>query len=512
MRTSIYLLISLLSFALIHCKLNLNNPGDPRSSDYFLAGILNELFAPQCRVWTKSYGSGINLTMIYDLGVLPNGDLVVIGTTNEPLTGGTETKIATNTPFSGSVGVDLNLYIVRISVKTGVPVWIDYLGKPDNSDSARPTIKISQAGEILVGAGALPTELSNSISPMAGNSTSFLLAKYDQEGKRIWHTYLDSIDLTWPYAFAVDTQNYIHLFLKLNGGNNHSPISEFPSPTNSPSGETAYTDIIYGLLSSEGKPISQQYLQATGSEEVTVAIRIGDSVYFGGASQNSLSTSNAGLHPSPGNQRNFIAKTKVNASHMQETEWSTYVGSSSSLDMRLRRLLEVNGAPFTIGFANDSFGSPAEPILNSGLRNLLYQSFTTKGDSLWHSYIGHSTSSAIEGLVMTGVNPSNSETIYATTIGQQTGEKFLVSNTSIEANQPNGSPFPITNLRINRNTGKFERIFYEPNKTYPVLYYKSNVVQACTGIMAIAYQEIPEFNVSTRGYFTIKTEKTSNLP
>ncbi|TGN08702.1 hypothetical protein [Leptospira ilyithenensis] len=503
-------LLFLQIFGLAGCKINLNNQGDPLSSSFFQAGLMNEFLTPHCRIWANNFGTGRYLTMLNDLAALPNGDIIATGITNEPLTSGNDLLKETKTPFTGVAGTDMNIFIVKISSRTGAAAWVDYLGKPQNSDSAKSTVKISASGEIFIGGIAVQNSLPDSISPMAGNPYSFLLAKYSQDGTRQWLTYLDSTDLTWPYAFEVDTKNYIHLFLGLNGTNNHSPLSEFPSPTNTHSGETNYSDIIYALLSTIGTPISQQYIQGLGSEEAVSAIRNGDSVFLGGTAQNLLSTPNVTTHPSPGNKKNFLAKVRVNSNLRQEPEWATYSGSASSIETRLRKILNVKGNILSLGHASDSFGTPAETSQTSGLRNLAYESFDTQGNSLWHSYFGHATTGVIEGSVATLMYPTNSESLYSTTIGLPNGEKFLVSS-SIEVNQPSGA-YPLTTLRINANTGKFERILYELNKPYPVLYYKNQMIQTCIGAIAIAYQEIPSFGNDGRGYFTIKTIKASDLP
>ncbi|BDA77539.1 hypothetical protein LPTSP3_g04690 [Leptospira kobayashii] len=471
---------------------------------------MNEFLTPHCRNWANNFGTGRYLTMLNDLATLPNGDIIATGITNEPLTSGNDLIKETKTPFTGVAGIDSNIFIVRISSRTGAAAWIDYLGKPQSSDSARPTIKVSTSGEIVIGGVAVPSGLTNSISLMSGNPYSFLLAKYSQDGTRQWLTYLDSTDITWPFAFDVDTKNYIHLFLGLNGGNNHSPLTEFPSPTNAHSGETINPDILYALLSSNGEPISQQYIQGLGAEEAVSAVRSGDFVYLGGTAQNLLSTPNVTTHPFPGNKKNFLAKVKVNSNGQQEIQWVSYSGSVSSVESRVRKILDVKGNILSLGLASDSFGTPAEPSQTSGNRNLTYESFDAQGNSLWHSYFGHANADVIDGAVATIMYPTNSESIYSTTISQPGGERFLVSS-SIEANQPSGM-YPLATLKINANTGKFQRIFYEHNRPYPVLYYKNQVIQTCLGAIAVAYQEIPIFGNETRGYFSIKTIKTSDLP
>lgn len=327
---STLLIFSILFIELNNCKLSFNNSRDPFSKSYWETllweSYLNSLCTPNLKGSIR-LGSGSGQVYAYDLLKLKNGNLVIFGATGEAL--------QWNGSYTGknySYTAGTQFFVALINGKNFQIEWLDYLGVTAtsfNTGISNTTYLAEFANGDFVVKAYVNSE-QNSPTPISEkyNEDAMLFVRFNQNGNRIWQTYLDKSNETLDDAYSsivVDQKDNIHFFF---GTMSSSPDTigfvEFPSPEQISLGGSVM-ETGWAVVNVKGNPIRQKYIVSDTYN--TISIRSAVLGPFQNILLSGIATGNiAGFfgHPYPNNSvrrpftlnlsiENFLA---MNASYL----------------------------------------------------------------------------------------------------------------------------------------------------------------------------------------------------
>lgn len=164
------------------------------------------------RLWGTYYG---------DAGVDYGQDVANDANGNVYLTGYTlsNTNIATNGTYQSTIAGSFDAFIAKFDVN-GVRQWGTYYG--GNSVEAAYAITISNSGAIYISGDSFST---SGVASVGAHQTSYgggiddaFLARFDQNGQRVWSTYYGGLQHDISYTICTDANNNVIL-----GGHTESP-------------------------------------------------------------------------------------------------------------------------------------------------------------------------------------------------------------------------------------------------------------------------------------------------
>lgn len=466
-------------FILLSCKPDLNNPNDPTKEDFWTRTFLQSfLLGDSCgnfTAWERRYGSGSYATYGTDFLFLPNGDIVVVGATEDPILPGNSQGITGE--FQGTPGVSLNLFLLRLSRNNGDIVWIDYLGQLYSNLNFNPKLSQFANGDLAVSFISIGSGQSvpGLLSPRVANPNSIYVGRHSVDGIRKWYTYLDSPDVGNFLVTTVDPFDRIHLFLVNEGANGHTAFSELPTPQNVSLGSTSDTDILYAILSGEGEGVSQQYISSDSNDfPFNVSYKNGF-LYLAGTTAGSISGSS---HPAVGIEKPFIAKFNVASS---AREFLIYNGNPSTTYGDSRQLVVTDTSILQLVTTNSAWSSVVREPMQNDTEHYAFAQYDLNGSLQWVSFLGNSSFDI----------PSFEEP--PTLLDSRTGlwrNRSRIPNTfvrytsgsSVATGEGNGA-YQIADVYIRPNTGLFESIRYTSNLTSPEARRTDQMKELCTGKM-----------------------------
>lgn len=401
-------LIMLLHISSNDCKLNLNNPSDPRSKSYFETLLtnffLNSICDPRVRGSVK-LGSGTYSVYPYSMILLKNGNLAVSAGVFEDVTWNGRVGGIQNS-YSGTIGTTMNLIVFIVNGKTFQIEWLDYLGPTSSTSQEVNFVPIAEMsnGDIIVYTNVNGIAQGTPLSPKA-NTDAFFVARYTQKGNRIWHTYLDqpvnSFRLN-QFAMVVDTNDFIHLFFVHNTQVANSPDTtgfiEFPAAkVATTSTNVSQSEIGWAILNSNGTPSTQTYLPSVDSIEIATAeLGPNQNIYLGGNGLDNFV--GFSTHPLPSYRRPMLANLSIPNHSVQSVN---FLGNSetSSNNGDINEIVKGNDGIFASGNVDGNFGNPIHPyqFFNSGNpRNHIYLKFDWNGNLIWNQFVGSTKTNVLE--------------------------------------------------------------------------------------------------------------------
>lgn len=456
------------------CKMPaLNQAGDPLSVSFFQTVLFRDLIKPGPEVycdtstkWRKTLGeTGTN--SVYVTTILPTltHDIIIAGVTRKNLGTGK------NFDFTGTEGTTFNWFIAKLSGGDGSIAWVDYFGETLNSIVASTDLNVlPKLNHYANGEFAITWSAKQGIPGALnafGLNFSFGIARYDDNGSRKWHTYLNlSSNGDEKFTSAIDSQDNVHFFANVTSSGG---FENFPTPTNSASGGI---DIIYGLVSEAGTFKSQKYIGSNGSDKFTDAIRLGDSVYLGGETDNNITGTTD--HPSIGFSKAYIAKLESNLT----VSSILYRGSNANFNTKFRKFTTDKVNLYYIGTSEDSFGNPTSSFQGSS-KNFFYESITKDLSPVWLTFLGSTGFSVVDGLRTSLLALESGKNLYSNLLGGSSFQRYSGID-SVSTGDGTGV-FQKTLVKLNSKTGRYETVAYSSNFTSPKIGTITNTREICKG-------------------------------
>ncbi|EMY61891.1 putative lipoprotein [Leptospira terpstrae serovar Hualin str. LT 11-33 = ATCC 700639] len=383
------LFLAILFLIAFSCKLNLNNPNDPATNDFWLRNLIQSaLLNNSCSnfsQWNRRYGTGNYSTFGTDFQFLPNGDIVIVGITEDPINSGELQGITGS--FAGTPGLTKNFFIMRVARNNGDIQWIDYLGEVYSSLNFKPRLHLYSNGDLAVSFIAMGSGqfIPSNISPKADAGMSVYLGRHRGDGSRVWYTYLDSIDLGIYLVTTVDNLDRFHFFITLDGGNGHTPLLELPSIENSSLGSESDTDILYGNIDQNGIGIFQKYISSSGNDFPFNVSYSNGYVYLAGTTDGSVEGT---THPSLGTQLPYITKFNT-ISGVREI--FVYNGYTSATYGDSRQIAVSNTSILQLLTTNISWSTVVKEPIQSDTQHYAFAQYNLNGGLQWISFLGSSS-------------------------------------------------------------------------------------------------------------------------
>ncbi|TGL42487.1 hypothetical protein [Leptospira perdikensis] len=461
------------------CKLNLNNPNDPTSQDFFLTNLIRAyLLSDPCinfQSWKKTYGSGTYKTTGSDLFVLSNGDYLISGVTQEYLVPGSATGVTNN--FVGSSGITLNTFLMRVSQTNGAILWVDYLGEAVGETTYKPKLRKYSNGDISVALIVTGASQLNPINAKSGiNIPALFVGRIREDGTRVWYTYFDSDSIGTYVVSAMDITNRLHVFIENVGS--HIAFVDGPGISNSTLGGGTDSDFIHVAVNENGNMAYQRYFSSSGNDFVFGAETNSSGLFITGSSSQSVSGTS---HPNADSMVPFVMKVNETDGNIL---WYSYLGVPAEGDYGdPNRFLVKDDMIYTIGSARYTYGSPAEPIVatNGTRKHFIFSKLNMSGSVLWNSYLGNASEDV---LTMTESDPlflSSSQLLLRTQTSISNGR--FSSSPDFTTGEGSG-PYALADIFINPQSGTFNRFHYSSNLTSPAQERTEVMREVCFGKLA----------------------------
>lgn len=257
---------------------------------------------------------------------------MVSGITQEYLVPGSPAGVTNN--FSGSQGINLNTFLMRVSRTNGEILWVDYLGEAGIEVSHKPKLRKYSNGDISVAFIVKGAEQPGTINAKSGMGTASALfvGRIREDGTRVWFTYLDSESIGDYVVSAIDTSNRLHVFIEnLGGSPAHLAFVDGPVISNSTSGGSADSDAIHLIVNENGAMVFQRYFTSNGGDFI-FGVETNTSGLF--VTGTSAQGANGTTHPNATFQMPFVMQ-------LNETDgttiWYKYLGTAAELNYGANR-------------------------------------------------------------------------------------------------------------------------------------------------------------------------------
>ncbi|TGM02474.1 hypothetical protein [Leptospira jelokensis] len=431
------LFLGILSFS--DCKINLNNPSDPRSKSYFETALWNAYLNTRCIPELRgsfSFGSGNTLIIPLSIKPLRSGNTVVTAVTQEPLVWNGNTygihNNHQNSVLNGVVFV-IDRYFSRI-------LWLDYIGEMSYGIDDWPnpeTISVDEFSNGDLGFFALVngTGRTNTLNDKSGLN-AFFVSRYNQyTGDIIWQGYANKDNTrfsTASYAMTINSSDQMGIV--------YQGISETTAPTSDTTGLSfpnlpapttgsnaivvSQKELALAVIAGNGVGIRQNFLPNTGTTTDSILFKANGENYLLAGETSNVFNSFPG-HPRINEARGFYSL--INAS-LGMYSVNYYGTSTTSTTYKYLKSIFINGEVYLVGSINqpDSSTNTIHPYQGiAGRRN--YQIIKPEVNTtnlLWSQYLGNATYNVPD------VIPGN--IAYNSARGEVVGHFLTVDN---------GSPF-----------------------------------------------------------------------
>ncbi|TGL53501.1 hypothetical protein EHQ55_02635 [Leptospira meyeri] len=371
------------------CKLNLNNPNDPATNDFWLRNLIqSSLLNNGCAnfsQWNRRYGSGTYSTYGTDFQFLPNGDIIVVGITEDPIVSGMPVGVTGS--FEGTPGVTKNFFILRLSRNNGDIQWVDYLGESYSSLTFNPKLHLYSNGDLAVSflAMGIGQSVPSNLSPKADEGMSVYLGRHRGDGSRVWYTYLDTVALGLYLVTTVDNFDRFHFFASNEGSSGHTPFSELPPVQNVSLGGESDTDILYGSVDPYGNGLFQKYITSSGNDFGFNVSYSNGYIYLAGTTDGSVEGT---THPNPGTQLPYITKFNILSG---TRDMFVYNGYTSATYGDSRQIVISGTSILQLLTTNLSWSSVIKEPIQSDTQHYAFAQYNLNGSLEWISFLGSSS-------------------------------------------------------------------------------------------------------------------------
>ncbi|MBM9592433.1 hypothetical protein JWG41_20025 [Leptospira sp. 201903075] len=526
----LFLSLFYLSFSFGHCKLDLNNPSDPRSRSFLETAIWNAYLNSRCIPDARgsfSLGTGNTLIVPLSIRALRSGNTVVTAVTQEPLVWNGNTygihNNHQNSALNGVVFV-IDRYFSRI-------LWLDYIGEMSYGVEtwAHPdVISVDEYSNGDLGFFALVngTGRTNTLNAKTG-TLAFFLSRYNQySGEIVWQGYANKDNTRFSnkgYSMTVTPSDQMAILYQGISEASTPTIDStglsypgLPAPaTSSNSSLASQKEIAIALVDGSGHGISQKFLPNTGlSTEAFFFKSYLDRILIVGDTFNEFASFSG--HPRPTEARGFYGI--LNSSFNWDAV-SYYGPTTASTTYKTQKAILNNEEIFIASLIDQPYSTPNTIHLyqgSSGRRN--YQILKPDQSStslLWSQYLGTT------GYNVPDVLPGN--LIYNNARGEVVGNLLTVDNgtpfTGISPALISGSvqyALGQARLKMNPSTGAFNQIqLYEGSSDVSGNNgrFISNQAEVCSGRMVTIFNLFNSFStITTARWMEVSTRPAAEEP
>jgi hypothetical protein len=259
--------------------------------------------------------------------------------------------------------------------------WNTFMGGSLSSDTSNG-IAVDGLGNVYVVGNSTAT-WGTPADPFAGGTNDAFAAKLDNNGNRLWNTFVGGSGADVGNGIAVDNLGNVYVAGTSTGA--------WGTPTNPFAGGT--NDAFAVKLDSSGARLWNTFLgsatpMGAGSDQgLGIAVdATGNNVYVTGLS---LSTWGTPVHPHSGlgTLDAFAARLASNGVPL----WNTFLGGSGS-DQGNAIAVDASGNVYVTGQSGTTWGTPVAPF--GGFQDAFAAKLNSSGARLWNTFMGGSGSDA----------------------------------------------------------------------------------------------------------------------
>jgi uncharacterized delta-60 repeat protein len=246
----------------------------------------------------------------------------------------------------------------------GSLIWHTFMGSSNYEYGM--SIATNNSGDIYLG-GFGEADWGSPIQSYTADRDGFL-AKLDENGIFVWHTFLGGAAADYGYAVTSDIAGNVYL----GGTSNHN----WGTPLNA---YVKYQDVLIAKLDSSGNKIWHTFFGG-GSTEYCRSITVDNTgnIYVVGYCYGSWGTP---ILPYSGSSEAFVAKLNSSGTLL----WNTFLGSLDS-DEAYGIALDGSGNIYVAGFSYSTWGSPINA--HSGRQDIFTAKLDNNGNLLWNTFHG----------------------------------------------------------------------------------------------------------------------------
>jgi hypothetical protein len=341
-------------------------------------------------IWSTYYG-GSSLDYCTSTGVDAQNNVYIAGHTMSP------NNIATSGSYQSTINASLDVYLAKFNA-AGVRQWATYMG--GSSFEQIFAMHIEPSGGIYVTGD---TNSPNAIASPGAQQTTYgggiddvLLAKFDQNGLRLWSTYYGNYEHDIAQAVTVDSAGNVII-----SGHTQSSVGIATSGAYN----TTYVfnmDVFVAKFTPSGALLwATYYGDSDVDESFGVACDASDNIYVVG-----WTTSIAGIATPGSHQLNnngvldgFLAKFNPAGTALS---WGTYYGGNGidkCTAVRVNTAGNVVVGGNTASSTDIASPNSYQPVMQS-VDEAFLATFTPSGTRLWGTYFGGNDVDYINNIVL----------------------------------------------------------------------------------------------------------------
>ena len=380
---------------------------------------------PLTRVWGTYYG-GATWGFGEDLETDSLNNVYMTGYSNSNI------GIATQGSHQSSINGDEDAYLVKMDY-LGSRLWGTYYGGQRYDCSHG--IGLDTFGNLFITGYS---KSSNNISTTSAHQNSLadtiggdaFLVKFNEQGIRIWGTYLGGSLTDCAYDLAIDVSNQIII---VGASNSNNGISTINSHQNFPGGGSTYLSGFVSKFTTNGNLIWSSYYggEGCGTDINSVCTDQYKNIYFVGKGFGNSLIPTIGSHQylSGGGEEAFIVKFNQFGTRI----WGTFLGGTGS-DRAYGICLDSTESLYITGSttSNNNIATTGAFQTNSVSQDIFLAKFNTNGNRIWSTYAGGANSQEYG----TSVKCDYNNNIYIT--GATNSNTNIATNGSYQQNYAGG--------------------------------------------------------------------------
>lgn len=334
------------------------------------------------RIWSTYY-TGNAGEAILALSTDFSGNIFLGGTTNS--TAGIATTGAFRDTFVYTNG-QYNAFLAKFN-NAGQRIWATYYG--GERGAVINDIAVDRLGNVYIAGTTISTTTMATIGPTFTTISCChgFIAKFTNNGQRLWGTYNTSVDQQHLYGITCDDSLNIYVVGIIQNPTNNNV--NFPTSGAHQSSYAGNRDGSIAKYSASGALIWSTYYGGSAVEYLfDVVCDNSGNVYVAGETGSSTGIATSGSYQNNLNNSDdgFVAKFTSTGTRV----WSTYYGGGGE-----DRLVDISFNPlntlYVAGESRSSSGMTTTGALqttNMGGEDLVFAEFDTSGALLWGTYYG----------------------------------------------------------------------------------------------------------------------------
>ncbi|MCD4742293.1 MAG: SBBP repeat-containing protein [Desulfobacteraceae bacterium] len=267
-------------------------------------------------------------------------------------------------------------FVIKLN-NSGVRQWNTFMGSAGSDEGHG--IAVDGAGNVYVAGYSTATWGSSPVNAYAGNYEVFV-AKLDNNGVRLWNTFMGSAGYDYFSAIAVDGSSNVYV-----AGSSTATWGSLPDPVNAHAGGD---DGFAVKLNTSGvrqwNTFMGSGLANSSDASSGIAVDSKGNVYVSGSSEDTWGSPVSAFVSLWGSDI-FVARLNNSGS----LQWNTFIGSYA-VDYSKTIVLDSIGDIYITGFSNKTWGSPINPHAGGvgDPYDAIAAKLNTSGVLQWNTFMG----------------------------------------------------------------------------------------------------------------------------